>query len=219
MRKNGNVVLIAPREELALKEKQQLESQTQISELEPLCPRSFQLNYIKAQDILNLITTNRQQQFGAGAGQTATTGGQGSIMSKRGVAIVDPRIEHPVRAGHGRAARGSAQDHPPDRHADPPGADRGAHRHRQRQVQPAARRALRPADGIHVQQPLRGRPDRQPRTQPVVSPQGARWSTRRATRARRRRSSSRRALRRPGYSDSPRSTSTCRCRMPPASWR
>ena len=36
MRKNGNVVLIAPREELALKEKQQLENAMQIAQLEPL---------------------------------------------------------------------------------------------------------------------------------------------------------------------------------------
>jgi type IV pilus assembly protein PilQ len=91
MRKNGNVVLIAPREELALKEKQQLEAANEISELEPLISESFQLNYIKASDILNIITSNRQQQFGLGAGQTATTGGQGSIISKRGVAFVDPR--------------------------------------------------------------------------------------------------------------------------------
>src|SRR4029453_9866686 len=91
MRKNGNVVLIAPREELALKEKQQLENASQMGELEPLISESFQLNYIKAQDILNLITSNRQQQFGLGAGQTPTTGGQGSIISKRGVAIIDPR--------------------------------------------------------------------------------------------------------------------------------
>ena len=91
MRKNGNVVLIAPREELALKEKQQLEAANEISELEPLVSESFQLNYIKASDLLALITTNRQQAVGAGAGQTATTGGQGSIISKRGVAMVDPR--------------------------------------------------------------------------------------------------------------------------------
>jgi type IV pilus assembly protein PilQ len=38
-----------------------------------------------------MISSNRQQQFGAGAGQTPTTGGQGSILSRRGVAIVDPR--------------------------------------------------------------------------------------------------------------------------------
>ncbi len=91
MRKNGNVVLIAPREELALKEKQQLENAIQIGELEPLISESFQLNYIKASDLERLITSNRQQQSGAGAGQTATTGGQGSILSRRGVAVVDPR--------------------------------------------------------------------------------------------------------------------------------
>ena len=91
MRKNGNVVLVAPREELALKEKQQLENAAQISQLEPLQLESFQLNYMKAGDFSNMLSTNRQQQFGAGAGQTPTTGGQGSILSQRGVAFVDPR--------------------------------------------------------------------------------------------------------------------------------
>jgi type IV pilus assembly protein PilQ len=91
MRKNGNVVLIAPREELAVKERQQLESRLQISELEPLVTETFQLNYLKAQDFSAMISSNRQQALGAGAGQTPTTGGQGSILSKRGVAIVDPR--------------------------------------------------------------------------------------------------------------------------------
>jgi type IV pilus assembly protein PilQ len=91
MRKNGNVVLIAPREELALKEKQQLENRQQISQLEPLIMESFQLNYMKASDFQQILSTNRQQRFGAGAGQTATTGGQGSILSERGVAFVDPR--------------------------------------------------------------------------------------------------------------------------------
>ena len=89
MRKNGNVVLIAPREELALKEKQQLEAQKDISELEPLISESFQLNYIKASDLQALITSNRTADAGGGA--AAGGGGQGSILSKRGVAFVDPR--------------------------------------------------------------------------------------------------------------------------------
>jgi type IV pilus assembly protein PilQ len=84
MRKNGSVVLIAPREELALKEKQQLEAQLLISDLEPIVSESFQLNYTKAADLQRLITTNRGDN-GGGAG------GQGSILSKRGVAMVDPR--------------------------------------------------------------------------------------------------------------------------------
>jgi type IV pilus assembly protein PilQ len=91
MRKNGNVVLIAPREELALREKQQLESQIQIGQLEPLVLESFQLNYMRATDFEKILTSNRQQRFGAGAGQTPTTGGGGSILSDRGVAFVDPR--------------------------------------------------------------------------------------------------------------------------------
>ena len=91
MRKNGNVVLIAPREELALKEKQQLEAQIQISQLEPLLLESFQLNYMKATDFEKMLSTNRQQRIGLGAGLTATTGGQGSILSERGIAFTDPR--------------------------------------------------------------------------------------------------------------------------------
>jgi type IV pilus assembly protein PilQ len=84
MRKNGNIVLIAPREELALKEKQQLESQAQINDLEPLQTETFQLNYAKASDILNIIH-----------GRSGTTGPGGTagaqFLSKRGSAFVDPR--------------------------------------------------------------------------------------------------------------------------------
>jgi type IV pilus assembly protein PilQ len=82
MRKNGNVVLIAPREELALKEKQQLESQVQINDLEPLQTELFQLNYAKAADILNIVNVQK-------AGQGGGSGAQ--FLSKRGTAFVDPR--------------------------------------------------------------------------------------------------------------------------------
>jgi type IV pilus assembly protein PilQ len=84
MRKNGNIVLIAPREELALKEKQQLESQAQINELEPLQTETFQLNYAKAGDILNII----KGTTGAGAAGAPTAA---QFLSKRGTAFVDPR--------------------------------------------------------------------------------------------------------------------------------
>jgi type IV pilus assembly protein PilQ len=48
MRKNGNVIWIAPRDELATKEKLALESGAQITEIEPLRTETFQLNYGKA---------------------------------------------------------------------------------------------------------------------------------------------------------------------------
>jgi type IV pilus assembly protein PilQ len=89
MRKNGNVVLIAPREELAQKEKQQLESQIQIAQLEPLQLESFQLNYMKAADFQALLTANRQQRGASVPGQAPGAGG--SILSDRGIAFVDVR--------------------------------------------------------------------------------------------------------------------------------
>jgi len=84
MRKNGNVVLIAPREELAVKERQQLESRQQISELEPLQTELFQLNYARSSDILNIINVGK-------AGGTGAGGTGDRFLSKRGSAFIDPR--------------------------------------------------------------------------------------------------------------------------------
>jgi type IV pilus assembly protein PilQ len=74
MRKNGNVVWIAPRDELATKEKLMLESQQQIGELEAVRTESFMLNYQKAQDVQTLLTSPTQK-----------------VLSKRGSAVVDAR--------------------------------------------------------------------------------------------------------------------------------
>ena len=74
MRKTGNVVWIAPRDELATKEKLALESRQQISDLEPVRTESFQLNYQKAEDFQKIITDSSQR-----------------ILSKRGGAVVDSR--------------------------------------------------------------------------------------------------------------------------------
>ncbi len=74
MRKNGNVVWIAPRDELATKEKLMLESQQQIGELEAVRTESFQLNYQKAVDVQTLLKSPGQ-----------------NVLSKRGSAVVDAR--------------------------------------------------------------------------------------------------------------------------------
>ncbi len=74
MRKTGNVVWIAPRDELATKEKLSLEARAQISDLEPLRTESFQMNYQKAEDFQKVITDATQR-----------------ILSKRGSAVVDTR--------------------------------------------------------------------------------------------------------------------------------
>jgi type IV pilus assembly protein PilQ len=77
-RQTGNVLLIAPKDELANKEKLELESQAALQGLEPLRTQSFQLNYAKAADV---------------AGQITASGAVGAsrILSSRGSVISEPR--------------------------------------------------------------------------------------------------------------------------------
>ncbi len=74
MRRNGNVMWIAPRDELATKEKLELESRRQISDLEPLRTETFKLNYSKAEDLQKILTDGKQR-----------------LLSSRGSSSVDSR--------------------------------------------------------------------------------------------------------------------------------
>ena len=73
-RKTGNVIWIAPRDELATREKLALEAQQQITELEQTRTESFQMNYQKAADVQRLLSDPQQR-----------------MLSKRGSAVVDGR--------------------------------------------------------------------------------------------------------------------------------
>ncbi len=86
MRKNGNVILVAPKDELATKEKLDLESRSQIADLEPLRSETFQLNYQKAQDLVDFLNGT-----GSAGGTTGTGGTSNRILSKRGAASADLR--------------------------------------------------------------------------------------------------------------------------------
>jgi type IV pilus assembly protein PilQ len=55
MREQGNVVWVAPAEEIAAKEKQALEANKAVSDLEPLVSELIQINYAKASDIAALL--------------------------------------------------------------------------------------------------------------------------------------------------------------------
>ena len=74
MRKSGNVIWIAPRDELATREKLALEAQSQINELEQVRTEAFQMNYQKAADVQKLLSDPAQR-----------------MLSKRGSAVVDAR--------------------------------------------------------------------------------------------------------------------------------
>ncbi|NMG03124.1 type IV pilus secretin PilQ [Azoarcus taiwanensis] len=59
-RKTGNVIWIAPAQELADRERQQLEARAQVGDLEPLITESFQVNYHRASEIVSFLTAREQ---------------------------------------------------------------------------------------------------------------------------------------------------------------
>jgi len=74
MRKTGNVMWIAPRDELATRDKLEAESRQQLADLEQVRTETFQLNYARA-DAFQKILTDPQQR----------------VLSRRGSAVIDPR--------------------------------------------------------------------------------------------------------------------------------
>lgn len=89
MRKTGNVILVAPAEEVAAKEKAALESTKALEDLEPLRTESFTLRYQKAEDFQNLLNGQASMTGGASAGAGAI--GQSRILSMRGSVSADKR--------------------------------------------------------------------------------------------------------------------------------
>ena len=73
-RKNGNVIWIAPRDELAAREKLELEAKAQIGDLEPLVTETFRINYHKAKNVGEFLRAKDQ-----------------TVLSKRGNLVVDER--------------------------------------------------------------------------------------------------------------------------------
>jgi len=76
MRQNGNVIIVAPAEEIAARETADLEAKLAISELEPVYSEFLQVNYAKATDLATLITGS---------------GGGNPMLSERGSVGVDDR--------------------------------------------------------------------------------------------------------------------------------
>ena len=78
VRKTGNVLLIAPKDELAAKEKLELESKNLVQTLEPLRTQDFKLNYARATDVAaGLIGTG-----GGASNATRILTARGSVISE-----------------------------------------------------------------------------------------------------------------------------------------
>ena len=81
-RRSGNVLLIAPKDELAAKEQVDLEAKRKLADLEPVRPQAFQLNYTKSDDVAKALLGN------------STSGGGGTtsrLLSARGSVLSEPR--------------------------------------------------------------------------------------------------------------------------------
>ena len=93
-RRTGNVIMVAPAEEIAAREKLEAQALRQVEQLAPLQTEYIQLSYAKATDIQTLITSGRNN----GASGSASTSGEngldenvGSLLSTRGTISIDPR--------------------------------------------------------------------------------------------------------------------------------
>ncbi len=109
VRRQGNVIWVAPRAEVAAREKLEYESKLAVQNLEPLHTRGFTLNYAKAVDVHAQIqggsvlsSTPSMGSYGnTGLGYSVPTtsapfslssmGGGSRILSTRGSAMAEPR--------------------------------------------------------------------------------------------------------------------------------
>jgi len=75
MRRNGNVIIVAPAEEIAAREQAELEALQALQTLEPLRSEFIQVNYAKAAELATLIQG----------------GGMNTLLSERGTVAIDER--------------------------------------------------------------------------------------------------------------------------------
>ena len=75
-RQEGNILLIAPSEELSQRETQKLQSDQQVAQLAPLSSASITVNYAKASELSQILKASE---------------GAGGILSERGTVTVDNR--------------------------------------------------------------------------------------------------------------------------------
>ncbi|HSC16104.1 MAG TPA: type IV pilus secretin PilQ [Gammaproteobacteria bacterium] len=75
MRRNGNVIIVAPAEEIAAREQAELEALQAMQTLEPLRSEFIQVNYAKAAELADLIQGE----------------GENSLLSERGNVAIDER--------------------------------------------------------------------------------------------------------------------------------
>lgn len=82
MRKQGNIINIAPREELLNKDKATLQAQNEIETLGPLVSQTFQLKYKSVEEFRKVLNISENS--------SSSSNSRNSILTARGSALIDP---------------------------------------------------------------------------------------------------------------------------------
>lgn len=82
MRRQGNIINIAPRDELLAKDKAFLQAEKEIAELGPLYSQTFQLKYKNVEEFRKIL---RLEEYDSNNSNTRNT-----LLSNRGSALIDP---------------------------------------------------------------------------------------------------------------------------------
>ncbi|WP_410276684.1 type IV pilus secretin PilQ [Guyparkeria sp.] len=88
-RKNGNVIYVAPTDEIAASDKAELAAREQAQQLAPLITDIVQVNYAKAEDIANLVRQSSGLSKDAGDKKS-----DGNFLSRRGSITIDSRTNN-----------------------------------------------------------------------------------------------------------------------------
>ncbi|HMK86255.1 MAG TPA: type IV pilus secretin PilQ [Steroidobacteraceae bacterium] len=86
-RRQDNVIIIGPTEELATREKAELAAHKEVQELSPIRSEYLQVNYAKVSDLAKMI----RPTGAAGGGAGGAAGGRNSMLSTRGSLSIDER--------------------------------------------------------------------------------------------------------------------------------
>ncbi|MEM7193485.1 MAG: type IV pilus secretin PilQ [Pseudomonadota bacterium] len=97
MRQKGNVVWVAPAEEILAKEKQALEAKQEVGEIEPLVSELIKINYAKAEAVADILKSVKAVETGINQQAFSTVSvseiktEENNLLSSRGSVTVDNR--------------------------------------------------------------------------------------------------------------------------------
>ena len=93
-RKNGNVIWVAPKDELLAKEKLEYETRSAVADLEPLTTEFIQLNYMRADEAQTML-------YGFASGALASAGGNGVTCSAKAQGLSGAAAAQASQKGEG----------------------------------------------------------------------------------------------------------------------